>query len=35
LIGRRLADDVADDREDVGVGRRVIAVHADLTDNAG
>ena len=34
LIGRRLADDVADDGEDVGVGRGVIAVHAHFTNDA-
>ena len=34
-IGGRLADDVADDGEDVGVGRGVIAVHAHFADDAG
>ena len=34
LIGGRLADDVADDAEDVGVGRGVIAVHAHFADDA-
>jgi hypothetical protein len=35
LIGGRLADDVADDAEDVGIGRGVVAVHADFADHAG
>ena len=34
LIGGRLADDVADDAEDVGIRRGVIAVHAHFTDDA-
>ncbi len=33
-VGGRLADDVADDGEDVGVGRGVIAVHAHFADDA-
>src|SRR6186997_3361246 len=34
LIGGRLADNVADDAEDVGIRRGVVAVHAHLADNA-
>ena len=33
-VGGRLADDVADDGEHVGVGRGVIAVDADFADHA-
>ena len=33
-IGGRLADHVADDAEDVGIGRGVVAVHAHFADDA-
>ena len=34
-VGGGLADDVADNGEDVGVGRGVVAVDADFADHTG